>query len=269
MTTTTGSETELFRKEASERTLRPDTFEFTRTELEEALGMKLPVSALSSAIARITPDYEGAYHGERVHHQEFRDDGETVTYKGLPEQKSPKIPERGQHSRHIQYVRISTGPVFQKRMLFQVDEENHAFSSGDLEVSLGLHTIKSIHEKGRRLNFGTPPRMETTDAVKVLMDISDRQHMPVRVWGGGVAMMGLGLASPETKEQAIEALKVIGDTARRIREGETVSFEQLKEDLQTRAGLKPIALTSLNTALADASRGINRQETPLDVALDV
>ncbi len=269
MTTDTQAETEMFRQESSGRKLRPDTFEFTRAELEEALGIKLPVSALSSAIARVMPDYEGSSHASHVHHQEFRDNGDIMTYRGIPEIKAPKIPPRREHSQHIQYVRISTGPVFQKRNLFQVGEEEHSFPQSDLEISLGLHTVKSLHEKARRFNHGTPPHVETTDAVKILMDISDRQHMPVRVWAGGLAMMGLGLTGPETKEQAIEALHVIGDAAHRIKEGETVSFEQLGEDLQARAGLKPIPLTGINAALSDASRGINRRETSLDAALDV
>lgn len=70
------------------------------------------------------------------------------------------------------------------------------------------------------------------EALNVYFNYTSRDTLPIRFH-----FAPLGVSRPENREQAVSALRVIGDAIGKIKEGKPVDFGALRQDLLDKAGL--------------------------------
>lgn len=80
--------------------------------------------------------------------------------------------------------------------------------------------------------FPTQVGVKQIEALKVCFDYNDRSAIRV-----SFDMYHLGLRNPETNEQAVSALRIIGNTVGRIKQGQSIDFAVLRRRLIDEAGL--------------------------------
>lgn len=225
-------------RQAVPDTMPPEeTFTVSRQELEDALGFRVVPGAGMRAFDSMQRLFPVGHVYDRVHSMDLLTGGEVKNYSGRPGYQYHDFDER--NVEEMPFFRTSRGPlkyhypdahIPRKEEDERFNRSNSASPTG-LRLEMGTY-VKNISRwaslAGDNFDRAWPHIGLTVDT-----DYGNEQEMPL-----SVNLRPLFMECPKTREQALEVVRIMGESARALQDGQTPSFDRIRDEIAKRTGLQ-------------------------------